>query len=455
MADYDAAAALLLLSSGGLSPQAIDSEKNNNRRSEGATKENIIPTGPMHTRGSTNRAAAGQKETPTMMSSLRQQNALQCKVIAPEVNLPATPLLTVKRTGLYTPDREAAIVKKTRYRPILPKREQPTLLREHDSPEQLLGRWDDSRTSSPIIPAIAAIGQSTIPSGHDRNDGSGSDGELERLVHKKVYASPGMHGFAMQLNAGTENRYEVSSPEPLMITRSMKAETTAIDSSSISEINTPYDDEGDGASAAATASVPAAVVAVTTGSHSELNFRPVRNSIGIGMVKAEEKAQLSPSDSGNSSIHDEILQSGLIIQAWTRGSDISTGLPENVKIELHNILQTSLYNKECYTKEKMAEFPMDVGYHPNKSRLRKEYSNDAEAADRAKNNLASRRSRHKKKMVTQLMNISLEYDRQENRELFLQERWLTNFIFELEDKALQQGIDTQVLRKLRADCGFQ
>ncbi|XP_049538092.1 uncharacterized protein LOC125952583 [Anopheles darlingi] len=447
MADYDAAAALLLLSSGGLSPQTIDSEKNNNRRSDGATKENMIP---MHTRGSANKATVAQKQTPALgASGGRQQNVLQNKVIPPEVNSQTTPLLKVKRTGLYTPEREAAIVKKTRTRFILPKRELPTLPSGHSSPEQQLGRWDDSRTSSPIIPN-AAIGQPPpATSGCDRNYGSGSDGELERLLHKEVYASPGMHGFAMQLNtAGTEeNRFVVSSPEPLMITRSMKAETTATDASSISGIHKVlYDDEGDG---------PSATAAVATASHSVSNLRPVRNSIGIGMVKAEEKAQLSPSDSGNSSIHDEILQSGLIIQAWTRGSDITAGLPENVKIELHNILQTSLYNKECYTKEKMAEFPMDVGYHPNKSRLRKEYSNDAEAADRAKNNLASRRSRHKKKMVTQLMNISLEYDRQENRQLFMQERWLTNLIFELEDKALQQGIDTQVLRKLRADCGFQ
>ncbi|XP_050089668.1 uncharacterized protein LOC126573527 [Anopheles aquasalis] len=453
MADFDAAAALLLLSSGGLTPQTIESEKNNNRRSDGATKENIIPPGPMHTRGSANKVAAAQKQMPLMSASGRQQSVLQRKVIVPEANTTATPLLTVKRTGLYTPEREAAIVKRTRTRLILPKKEQPTLSPGHNSPEKLLSRWDDSRTSSPIIPTIAAIGQPIAASGFDRNDGSGSDGELERLLNKKAYASPGMHGFAMQLNAGTENRYDDSSPEPLIITRSMKVETPATDSSTISGIHKVlYDDEGDGPSDAATVSAPSAAA---SGSHSEPNLRPVRNSIGIGLVKAEEKAQLSPSDSGNSSIHDEILQSGLIIQAWTRGSDISAGLPDNVQIELHNILQTSLYNKECYTKEKMAEFPMDVGYHPNKSRLRREYLNDAEAADRAKNNLASRRSRHKKKMVTQLMNISLEYDRQENRELFMQERWLTNLIFELEDKALQQGIDTQVLRKLRADCGFQ
>ncbi|XP_052864413.1 uncharacterized protein LOC128271022 [Anopheles cruzii] len=246
-----------------------------------------------------------------------------------------------------------------------------------------------------------------------------SDPETGRVHHPMMLYenSPGMNGFAMQLSTGRHQQHNYSSsPEP---------------HGTHNEVMTASSRYGV--------------------SRRKL-VHPQRKSAGISMIQAEE---LSPSDSGNSSIHDEILQSGLLIQAWTRGNDISAGLPPRVKLELQNILQMSLFNKECYTKEKMTEFPMEVGYHPNKSRLRKEYQNDLEAADRAKNNLASRRSRHKKKMVNQLMNISLEFDRSENRHLYLQERWLTSLIYDLEDKAMQKGVDAYMLRKLRADCGFQ
>ena len=57
--------------------------------------------------------------------------------------------------------------------------------------------------------------------------------------------------------------------------------------------------------------------------------------------------------------------------------------------------------------------------------------------------------------MTHMLNTSLEFDRQENRQLYMQERWLTNLICELEEKALNRGIDAQLVRKLRHACGFQ
>ncbi|XP_058057932.1 uncharacterized protein LOC131208993 [Anopheles bellator] len=400
MTDFDAATALLLLS--GHMPHTIDSVNNNHHS---AAKENVVPLSlgantafgamlplTMAVPPATDRSAAAQQAMPVVVGDLTlQQNVLRPSAIDKSA-------LSMFRLA-FSLSAEQELARRIGGKLDAVKPQQPELA----SPEP---RWDDSRTSSPIMPPI---GQQ--PSRVDE-----SDPETERIHHPMMlYAnSPGMNGFAMQLQRQQHQRHNYSSsPE---------------------------------------SHVEVMAAGSRYGPSRRKLVHPQRKSAGISMIQAEE---LSPSDSGNSSIHDEILQSGLLIQAWTRGNDISEGLPPRVKRELQSILQMSLFNKEFYTKEKMSEFPMEVGYHPNKSRLRKEYLNDLEAADRAKNNLASRRSRHKKKMVNQLMNISLEFDRSENRHLYLQERWLTSLIYELEDKAMQKGVDAYMLRKLRADCGFQ
>uniref|UniRef100_A0A182JVN2 BZIP domain-containing protein n=1 Tax=Anopheles christyi TaxID=43041 RepID=A0A182JVN2_9DIPT len=216
-----------------------------------------------------------------------------------------------------------------------------------------------------------------------------------------LYGSPGMNGFAMMLKSG--GIQYTSSPEP-------PSEGTSG--------NVPVEDGG---------------------------------AAGGSIVVIPDKPAGSPSDSGVSSILDEMLHPTLVLQRWNKEARI----PDCVQRELDKIVEISCYNKDIYTKAKLAKFPLEMGFNPNKSRIRKNCENEADNQDRMRNNEASRRSRHKKKLMTHMLNTSLEFDRQENRQLYMQERWLTNLICELEEKALNRGIDAQIVRKLRHACGFQ
>jgi hypothetical protein len=52
-------------------------------------------------------------------------------------------------------------------------------------------------------------------------------------------------------------------------------------------------------------------------------------------------------------------------------------------------------------------------------------------------------------------NISLEFDRAENRELYAQEQWMADTIAALEAKIMRQGYDVDELTVLRARCGLK
>uniref|UniRef100_A0A182QUD4 BZIP domain-containing protein n=1 Tax=Anopheles farauti TaxID=69004 RepID=A0A182QUD4_9DIPT len=264
-----------------------------------------------------------------------------------------------------------------------------------------LKQW--SRTSSPIVEQRKQLA------------GSASSGRAVKSpsdFRTMLYASPGMNGFAMLLNSGLK-QYSSSSPEQ------------------------QTEDEHH--------EKPLHVVTAPTAVDGAIG--------GMGRSAPEDKSARSPSDSGVSSIHDELLQPNLVLQRWR--FDVGDSVPESVKTELASIMEISAYNKQLYTNTQIAKFPLEMGFNPNKSRIRKECQNEIDNEDRMKNNAASRRSRHKKKLLTQMMNIGLEFDRQENRQLYMQQRWLTDQIVDLEEKSLSQGIDPQVLRQLRTACGFQ
>uniref|UniRef100_A0A182W7M7 BZIP domain-containing protein n=1 Tax=Anopheles minimus TaxID=112268 RepID=A0A182W7M7_9DIPT len=183
---------------------------------------------------------------------------------------------------------------------------------------------------------------------------------------------------------------------------------------------------------------------------------PVAEEAATALVVAANKPARSPSDSGVSSILDELHQPNLVLPRWDKERTIlEDGIPANVQAELSKISEISSYNKEIFTSAKLASLPLDISYNPAKSRIRKECTNEIDHQERLKNNEASRRSRHKKKLITHMMNISLEFDRVENRHLSMEERRLRDLILELEEKALSSGIDAQVVQMLRSSCGFQ
>lgn len=239
-----------------------------------------------------------------------------------------------------------------------------------------------------------------------------------RNVSSLLYASPGMNGFAMLLKSSSNNQY-TSSPEP----PSVVAGGTLLEEGNKKRFlgNNHLADEEEGASA---------------------------------IIVTADKPARSPSDSGVSSILDELHHP--VLQRWSkeRGA-MDTAMPASVQTELDKINETSAYNKDIYTKSKMANFPLEMPFNAAKSRKRKECTNEIDDQDRIKNNEASRRSRHKKKLIMHMLNINLEFDRMENRQLYMEERRLTNLIMELEEKALNGGIDAQVVQRLRSSCGFQ
>lgn len=231
-----------------------------------------------------------------------------------------------------------------------------------------------------------------------------------------LYASPGMNGFAMLLKS-SGNQYTSSPDAPSdVVGGTLLGENNGVQ---FLGNNLAEDEEGAGA-----------------------------------IIVTADKPARSPSDSGVSSILDELQQP--VLERWGKDMErMDTIVPAIVQMELDKINETSAYNKDIYTKSKLASYPVVMTFNAAKSRIRKEITNEIDHQDRMKNNEASRRSRHKKKLITHMLNISLDFDRMENRQLYMEERRLTNLIMELEEKALNRGIDAQVIKKIRDSCGFQ
>lgn len=121
---------------------------------------------------------------------------------------------------------------------------------------------------------------------------------------------------------------------------------------------------------------------------------------------------------------------------------------------------STFFSFDCYLIKKSIDLNFKViffstEYNPNKSRLRKQYNDPAQAEDRARNNLASRRSRYKKKIAAQVLSLNLDFEKEENRKLFKQETWMATIISELEEKLLQSGFEPIVIKNLRFECGFK
>lgn len=232
-----------------------------------------------------------------------------------------------------------------------------------------------------------------------------------------LYASPGMNGFAMLLKSQS-NQYTSSPQQP----------------STVVQPSTFLDDD-----------------------RKKRRFGvPVAEEGASALAVAADKPARSPSDSGVSSILDELHQPNLVLQRWNKNSNtLESSIPANLQEELSKINEISSYNKEMFTNAKLASLSLEMTFNPSKSRMRKECANEIDNQERLKNNEASRRSRHKKKLITHMMNISLEFDRVENRHLYMEERRLRDLILELEQKALSSGIDAQVVQILRSSCGFQ
>lgn len=144
------------------------------------------------------------------------------------------------------------------------------------------------------------------------------------------------------------------------------------------------------------------------------------------------------------------------IDKWC-GSSIYNNLPELVMTEYDKMLRESHNLKVEVVKALNNEFPVSYDYNPKKSRIRTNYNDPQIADDRTRNNIASRRSRQRKKFQVQMIQYSVDYDLDENFLLAKQEKWLRGIISNLEQKILTNGEDGGVskLKNLRKQCGFE
>lgn len=143
------------------------------------------------------------------------------------------------------------------------------------------------------------------------------------------------------------------------------------------------------------------------------------------------------------------------LQNWL-GCSIYFGLPEVVMNEYDKMLRDSHSLKRDVLEALNQEFPVNYEYNPKKSRIRTNYSDPQIAGDRTKNNIASRRSRQRKKFQNQVLQHSLDYDLDENYLLAKQEEWLFGIVTNMEEKFIENNQNcSNKLRRLRSQCGFK
>jgi hypothetical protein len=141
-----------------------------------------------------------------------------------------------------------------------------------------------------------------------------------------------------------------------------------------------------------------------------------------------------------------------IVTVW-KGSSIYAHLPNIVLSEYDKILQEYHSRKVKTIKRMNKAVPVKYDYNPKKSRIRTNYSDPLVADDRAKNNIASRRSRHRKKFFNQIIQYSNDYDSDETFTLLREREWMLGQMSNYEDEALRK-CSAQKILDLRKELDF-
>jgi hypothetical protein len=143
------------------------------------------------------------------------------------------------------------------------------------------------------------------------------------------------------------------------------------------------------------------------------------------------------------------------------GNSVYHNLPDVAMVEYDKMLRESHVTKAEVIRMLHEDAPINYDYNPNKSRIRTNYENPTIAEGRTKNNIASRRSRQRKKFYQHVLQYSVEYDEDENFLLEKQEVWLRGIIENLERKVVEkeggggeEGAVVEEIVRLRKQCGF-
>jgi Basic region leucine zipper len=142
-------------------------------------------------------------------------------------------------------------------------------------------------------------------------------------------------------------------------------------------------------------------------------------------------------------------------KTW-RGSSVYNNLPDIVMGEFDKMLRESHNTRIEVVDGLNREFPVNYEYNPKKSRIRTNYLDPQLADDRVKNNIASRRSRQRKKFLNHVLQYSVDFDTDENLLLSKQDQWLRQIILKLEEQIISKNSSqTEGIIKLRRQCGFE
>lgn len=139
------------------------------------------------------------------------------------------------------------------------------------------------------------------------------------------------------------------------------------------------------------------------------------------------------------------------------GSTIYHNMPDIAMLEYDRMLRDCHVMKMEVINKVHEEIPINYDYNPNKSRIRTNYGNPSIAEGRTKNNIASRRSRQRKKFQQHILQYSVDYDEDDNLLMSKQEKWLRAIIENLEEKIVaEKGVDgVHEIEKLRKQSGFK
>lgn len=162
------------------------------------------------------------------------------------------------------------------------------------------------------------------------------------------------------------------------------------------------------------------------------------------------------SDDESENEADERLKASQKLSDWC-GNSIYANMPDVAMLEYDKILRESHAMKSEVIEKLHSVTPINYDYNPNKSRIRTNYEDPSIAEGRTKNNIASRRSRQRKKFQQQIVQYSVDYEQDENFLLQKEEKWLRAIIENLEEKFLaKEGEERgrEEIGKLRKQCGF-
>lgn len=149
-----------------------------------------------------------------------------------------------------------------------------------------------------------------------------------------------------------------------------------------------------------------------------------------------------------------VVGSHPMLMSW-KGESIYENLPQLCIGQFNKILISS-FNLKVKVLTKLNQVsPVKYDYNEKKSMIRTSYDDEQIALDRIKNNIASRRSRHRKKFKNNVKHNAVNFDKEETLGIDAQIENMKRFITDLEQEIF--NTDESSLEKimdLRAKCGL-